>query len=363
MIRTLLFVLLSLLAFSSLSTLNAQPLKSKCAECLLPTARNSRDTVMDVQFRDKTLLSNCVSVKREMIEINGSKQQALRLRFLKPTGCSDTIVMAHQVEYISTGSLGLDGNPFTQQVLPAREFLSSLDTSDIPASFIELTGNLGYGGSDESSRAIGFGSIYYGGELLIAPFGTLLGRKFSLALGGVSFLEGGRMRIPVMGHLRYTLLGEAHYETVYEFVPSACQFGKSDDRHIEPGSGYTEVQSPTATDSTVYFYRKNSVVQDNFRPYLFVEGGVIFNSSFDGSGSEPSINPDEYGQYLLGGGIGLPFAGIFTASLGYRYMRLNLRTPCLTCPPGPNGNPDEFYVVNTNSVHSILLKLGVHIDW
>lgn len=363
MIRTLLIVLLSCLALHSLPSLKAQMLKSKCAECQLPATRSMRDTVMDIQFRDKTLLSNCVSVKREMIEINGNKQQALRLRFLKSSGCSDTTVMAHQVEYISTGSLGLDGNPFTIQVLPAREFLSSLDTSDIPANFIELTGNLGYGGNDESSRAIGFGSIYVGGELLVAPFGTLLGRKFSLALGGGAFLEGGRMRIPAIGHLRYTLLGEAHYETVYEFVPSACQFGATGDRHIEPGSGYTEVQSPTATDSTVYFYRKNSIVQDNFRPYLYAEGGIIFNHSFDGSGSEPSINANEYGQFLLGGGIGLPFAGIFTASLGYRYMRLNLRTPCLTCPPVPNGNPDEFFVVNTNSVHSILLKLGVHFDW
>ncbi|MBK9247517.1 MAG: hypothetical protein IPM69_05255 [Ignavibacteria bacterium] len=354
---------LSLLTVLTFHPISAQVLKSKCAECQLPTAHSISDTVMDVQFRDKTLLSNCVSVKREMIEINGSKQQALRLRFLKNSTCSDTIVMAHQVEYISTGSLGLDGNPFTLQVLPAREFLSTLDTNDIPASFVELTGNLGYGGSDESSRSIGFGSMYYGGELLIAPFGTFLGRKFSLALGGGAFLEGGRMRFPAIGHLRYTLLGEAHYETVYEFVPSACQFGTSDGKHIEPGSGYTEVQSPTVTDSSVYFYRKNSIVQDDFRPYLFVEGGVVFNSSFEGNGSKPSINPDDYGQFLLGGGIGLPFATIFTASLGYRYMRLNLRTPCLTCPPAPNGNPDEFYVVNTNSVHSILLKVGLHFDW
>lgn len=363
MTRPLRIVLFLFFALSSLPTLTAQVLKSKCAECPLPTSRTIRDTVMDVQFRDKTVLSNCVSVKREMMDINGSKQQALRLRFVRQTGCSDTVVLAHQVEYISTGSLGLDGNPFTLPVLPAREFLLSLDTSEIPASFIELTGNLGYGGSDESARKIGFGSIYYGGELLIAPFGTMLGRKFSLALGGGAFLEGGRLRFPLMAHLRYTLLGEAHYETVYEFVPSACQFGAPDDKRIDPGSGYTEVQSPGTTDSTVYYYPQNRIVQDNFRPFLFIEGGMIVNHSFEGSGSEPSINPDDYGQYLLGGGIGLPFANFFTASLGYRYMRLNLRTPCLTCPPAANGNPDEFYVVNTNSVHSILLKLGVHFDW
>lgn len=122
-------------------------------------------------------------LNREMIEVNGNKQQALRLRFLRGSSYSDTVVMAHQVEFITAGSLGLDGNPFTVPVLPAREFITNLTEADIPASFIELTGNLGYGGSDESARKIGFGSLYYGGELLVAPFGTLLGRKFSLALG------------------------------------------------------------------------------------------------------------------------------------------------------------------------------------
>ena len=341
----------------------AQLPKSKYAEGPLPGSRSVRDRVMDVQFRDKTLLPNCVSIKREMIEVNGNKQQALRLRFLRGSSYSDTVVMAHQVEFITAGSLGLDGNPFTVPVLPAREFITNLTEADIPASFIELTGNLGYGGSDESARKIGFGSLYYGGELLVAPFGTLLGRKFSLALGGGLFLEGGRMRFPVMGHLRYSLFGEAHNETKYEFVPNTCQFAKSGDAPLEPLSEFKEVQAATAVDSTVYFYRKNSVVQDKFRPFLFIEGGLIFNGSFEGSGKEPSINPDDYSQYLFGGGIGVPFASIFTASLGYRYMRLNLRTPCPTCPPQSTNNPDEYFIVNTNSIHSVILKLGLHFDW
>jgi hypothetical protein len=318
---------------------------------------------MDIQFRDKTLLPNCVSIKREMIEVNGNKQQALRLRFMRDNGCTDTVVMAHQVEFITTGSLALDGNPFTVPVLPAREFIYTSTESDIPSSFLELTGNLGYGGSDESSRKIGFGSIYYGGEVLVAPFGNLLGRKLSLALGGGLFLEGGRMRFPVIGHLRYSLFGEARTESVYEFMPNACQFAKTGDSPLEPRSTFTEVQSATAVDSTVYFYRKNSVIQDKFRPFLFVEGGFIFNGSFEGSGKSPSINPDDYSQYTFGGGVGLPFGSIFTASLGYRYMRLNLRTPCPTCPPQSTNNPDEYFIVNTNSVHSIILKLGLHFDW
>ncbi len=364
MYRQLLLVLIiSFVVCCAVSQSTAQAPKSKCAECALPGTRSIRDTIMDVQFRDKTLLANCVSIKREMVEINGNNQQALRLRFLRGNRCSDTVVMAHQVEFITNGSLGLDGNPFTVPVLPAREFIASSTEADIPASFVELTGNLGYGGADESSRKIGFGSIYYGGEVLVAPFGAMLGRKLSLAVGGGLFLEGGRMRFPVIGHLRYSLFGEPRTETIYEFMPGTCQFARSGDSPLEPSSNFKEVQSATAVDSTVYFYRKNSVVQDKFRPFLFIEGGLIFNGSFDGAGKNPSINPDDYGQYTLGGGIGLPIGSIITASLGYRYMRLNLRTPCPTCPPQSTSNPDDFFIVNTNAIHSIILKLGLHFDW
>lgn len=337
--------------------------KSKCADCILPGTKNIRDTIMDIQFRDKTILPNCVSIKREMIEVNGTQKQALRLRYLQGKSCADTVVMAHQVEFITTGSLALDGNPFTVPILPAREFISSNTTAEIPSSYLELTGNLGYGGSDESNRKIGFGSIFYGGEVLVAPFGSLLGKKLSLALGGGLFLESGRMRFPVLAHLRYSLFGEARTESKYEFMPSPCQFGKSGDSPLQPNSDFKEVQTSSDVDSTVYYYRKLSVVQDKLRPFIYVEGGLIFNGKFDGSGANPSINPDDYNQFMLGGGVGFPFGNIFTASLGYRYMRLNLRTPCLTCPPQSTTNPDEYFVVNTNKVHSIILKLGLRFDW
>jgi len=60
MYRQLLFVLVITFVACSVYQSTAQTPKSKCAECALPGTRNIRDTVMDVQFRDKTLLPNCV---------------------------------------------------------------------------------------------------------------------------------------------------------------------------------------------------------------------------------------------------------------------------------------------------------------
>ena len=114
-------------------------------------------------------------------------------------------------------------------------------------------------------------------------------------------------------------------------------------------------------DSTVYLVREKKMVSDGFRPFLFVEGGIILSAGFDGAGRNPSLNPDEYGEYFLGGGAGLPIADFLTISLAYRYLRLNLRTPCPTCPPELTGNPDNFFIQNTNRAHSVLLKFGVKV--
>jgi hypothetical protein len=334
----------------------AQRPSDDCHECSLPGARNQRDTLMDVNFRDQTILRNIISARRIIANVFGEDRQSLRLKLWRNGRCVDTTVAIDQVTAFSIGNLGIGGQPLVVPVYPSREFYRNATIGDLPTSFLEITALAGYGGSDKSKREIGFSSTYFGAEALVAPFGSFLGDKVSLALGGGLSFEGGRMRIPVQGHLRWTFMGAAHLESAQNFVPNACQFRLPGDPVLTPPQGnFTETPSPGERDSTVYYIREKVVVADRFRPFLFIEGGPVFDGKFDGAGRNPSLNPDEYGEYFAGGGIGTPLFDWGTISLAYRYMRLNLRTPCPAC--------EEKFVVNTNRVQSVLLKLGLHFPF
>jgi hypothetical protein len=114
----------------------------------------------------------------------------------------------------------------------------------------------------------------------------------------------------------------------------------------------------TEVDSSIYYFLDRQIIVTGLRAFVFGEGGIIFNGGFEGAGSEPSLNKEEYSQYYVGGGMGLPLFDWATISLAYRFMRLNVRTPCAYCPP-----PTDFYVVNTASVHSLWLKFGLRWEW
>jgi len=116
-------------------------------------------------------------------------------------------------------------------------------------------------------------------------------------------------------------------------------------------------------DSASYVVVEDSTVIEDQGLHAWIEGGPMFNGGFDGAGRSPSVNADDYGQYVLGAGVGLPFADIFFVGLGYRFMRLNVRTPCEVCPPPLGGGDDKYFVTNTTEVHSVVLKLGVHLPW
>jgi len=315
---------------------------------------------MDVIFRNGPPLRHCLSATRTTVDVFGQREQGLRLTYRSGTTCVDTTVRIQDVQAFSMAGIGIGGQPLLVPVYPAREFYRETGVTGVTPGLFEITGLIGYGGRDESTREAGFDNVYYGAEALISPFDLANGLK--LAVGGGIFLERGRTRFPVQGHLRWEFLGSKHLETSEDFVPGPCRFRlPTEPPEPSPGDDYIETGLDGVRDSTVYLVRRKTVTENAFRPFLFIEGGLIFSAGFDGAGRNPSLNPDEYGEYFLGVGAGLPLWDPLTLSLAYRYMRLNLRTPCPTCPPDVTNDPDRYFIVNTNKAHTILLKLGVRL--
>jgi hypothetical protein len=326
-----------------------------CHECP-PPAEIAKRGVMDLNFENGTSLENCTSIKRTIVQRYDKDIQALDVHYLKNGKCLDTIVEINHVTKISYGGLGLGGNPIDAPVYPAREFYKNSGNIDPNPNFYSLTPFIGYGGKDTTSRKIGFASTYYGVELLIAPFGTMLGERLALALAGAALIEGGRFRIPLGANLRWTFLGTSHVEQENKIIPSPCKFSFSGDRSDTTLSDdYVEVPSDKKSDQNVFYLHERKLIKDTFRPFIYAEGGAILNGSFEGAGKEPSVNTDEYAQYYAAIGGGVPLFDFLVVSLGYRYMRLNLRTPCAVCP-------GDFFVQNTNVSHSVLLKIGLNIQ-
>jgi hypothetical protein len=328
--------------------------KNPCRDCPLPGARSARDTVMDVSFADRTVTHNVLSAKRATRPLFGRWEQLVALKPARGNSCADTIVPVRNIASFSFGSIGIGGQTLAMPVLPAREFIRDDVPPDIPANFLEFTGNIGFAGADESARRIGVTDLYFGGEALVAPFGNMLGDDLAFALGAGVLAENKRLRIPVIAHLRYTFLGSPRIEERSRYLPDACSFGLPGDAPLPAPGGYTELAGGER-DSTVQLLHEKALVRDDFRPFLFAEAGPIFHTGFEGAGDDPSLNPDDYGEYFFGAGVGAPLADLLTVSLGYRFMRLNLRTPCPACA--------DTMILNTDIVHSILLKLGLRFDW
>lgn len=345
--------LLAWLCFTASDVLaQTSPSNSPCVPCEIPCGVSERDTVFDVRLSDGRVLQNYRSVMRDLTSDFSGKQQAVRLFAWKNGQCDDTLIPATAISAVSMGGLGSKGSPLVIPLFPARE-LYRVSADKVPTSFIEVSAFTGYGGEDTSSREVGFASVYQGLQVLVAPFGDFLGEKTQLALGAEALFEGSRLRIPVIGHLRYTLSGEDRLVDSVKYYPSNCALQCPMGTPIQsPDVGLSELVTSGRKDSSVYLIRDRTIERSAFKPFIYAEGAYIFNPSFDGAGPDPSVNPDDYGQYHLGAGFGLPFLEYFTASLGYRYMRLNLRTPCEGC--------NDRFILNTNETHSVLLKVGAH---
>jgi hypothetical protein len=345
------FLFASKTAIAQQSTAGAT---DECRECP-PPADIAKRGVMDLIFDNGTSLENCTSIKRTIIRRYDKDIQALDVHYQKDGKCVDTILEINHVTKISYGGLGLGGNPIEAPVFPAREFYRNTGDIESSPNFYLLTPFIGYGGKDTTIRKIGFSDVYYGIELIIAPFGRMLGERLALGLAGSALFEGGRFRIPLGANLRWTFLGTSHVEQQNGMIPSPCKFSFSGDRSDTTlPAEYVEVPSDKKNDPNVYYIHEKQLIKDTFRPFIYLEGGIILNGSFDGAGKDPSVNNSEYGQYYAGIGGGLPLFNWLVVSLGYRYMRLNLRTPCAVCPA-------DIFVQNTNVSHSVLFKVGLNI--
>ncbi len=329
-----------------------------CQDCPLPRHDRGADTAVYVLLRDRIRIEQCRSIVRTFLA--DGITQAVRIQFLRGNVCRDTIVPITSILEAGTVGLGLDGQPRIIPILPVREYERRHRPPDPSARFVELCGIGGVAGKDTSIRRIGSAQLFPAVEAIIAPFGTLLGKRWSLGILAAASSDGQRWRIPLGGHLRYWFAPQGELERTASYRPDSCTF--NDALTYIPGDDYRERATPyQRTDPSAAYVVDYQERSSGWQPFLFAEVGTLLDTDFPGAGSEPSLNPDEYQQWFIGGGVGTTAWHWLTLSIAYRYQRLNVRTPCALCPPS-SALPDN-YVVNTARVHAVMLKIGLHIRY
>jgi hypothetical protein len=185
-----------------------------------------------------------------------------------------------------------------------------------------------------------------------------MGNRWSFGLQAAASSDGSRWRFPLGVHLRYWFAPQGELVQIARYRPDSCTFNAS--TPFVASDDYRERYLPyQRLDSSTAYVADYIEQRSGWQPFVFVEGGGMLNSGFSGAGRSPSLNPEEHNQWFAGGGIGTTAWHWLALSIAYRYQRLNVRTPCAFCPPTPD-QPDN-YVVNTAHVHSVILKLGIHV--
>lgn len=341
-----------------LATSNVYGAADTCAPCSFPCKRSEQET-FTIRLRGgrPDPAHAYSSVVRDTLHLGNEIFQALRFQRRVADSCSDTVIIASHVSDVVLGRTLGKVPPLYVPIHPVPEYQVTR-IPDRPTSFLEIGPWAGYAGADSSVvPRIGFNNAFGGIEALIAPFGSLLGEKLQLGIGGGAMFEGGRTRIPVMAHLRYTFSTPTTREAI-RYVPGPCTFdcGRPQSAQLLPVDGERiPLPGPEVVDSTAALIRTTEVVLPTFAPYIFAEGAYVFNGNFEGRGPEPSVNVEEYGQYMMSLGVGIPVIWRIHAQLAYRYARLNLRTPCESC--------NELFIVNTNSVHAVMMRFVLHWGW
>lgn len=326
-----------------------------CRDCPLPQGASREDTVLYVLLRGRERIENVRSLVRSFLP--GSVVQAVRVQFLRGGICQDTLVPITSIIEAGTVGLGLDGQPRVIPILPVRQYERREQPPQPRASFIELMALGGATGKDTSRRRIGSSQIFPAFEAIVAPLGTLLAKRWSLGILAGAMSDGSRWRLPLGAHLRYWFSPQGEIERRATYRPDSCTFNEY--TPLVLGDDYREQPTPYQRfDPSAVYVVDYTERRSGWQPFLFVEGGTLLNTEFEGAGREPSLNPDEYGQWFMGGGVGTTAWNFLVLSVAYRYQRLNVRTPCALCPPGTD--MPYNYVVNTAELHSLLLKLGFH---
>lgn len=329
-----------------------------CAPCVFPCKRSEQETFTIRLRGGRPDPSHAYSsVLRDTLHLGNEIFQALRFHRRLADSCNDTLIIASHVSDVVLGRTLGKVPPLYVPIHPVPEYQVTR-MPDRQTSFLEIGPWAGYAGADSSVvPRIGFNNVFGGIEALIAPFGSLLGEKLQLGIGGGALFEGGRTRIPVMAQLRYTFSTPSTREAV-TYVPGPCTFdcGRQQIPLLLPQDAERiPLPGPDVVDSTAALIRTTEVVMPTIAPYLFAEGGYVFNGNFEGRGPEPSVNAEDYGQYMISVGVGIPVIWRIHAQMAYRYSRLNLRTPCESC--------SDLFVVNTNSVHAVMVRFVLHWGW
>lgn len=354
------FLIIFLFGIANAITCISQP-ANPCTDCPLPRHPQSKATPsgdkLIITFKNNQRpIYGMNSIKRSTIKRFDRLLQSITIKRVVNGICTDTVIVLDEVEEIRAVGLGMGGQTLVIPVYSAREFFMPEQHKSSLYRFVEVSSNIGfYGTSKERNEIVGFSSPIFGFSGAIAPFGNALGNDVQLLLGGGIFFENGRMRIPITSQLRFVFLGNLYEEEFNEYRPNACKFGITGEKKAEIEPNVIEVPQPYKQDSTVYFVKKTRIIKDEYRPYFFIEGGPIFNGSFDGNGSSPSLNSENYSQYTFAAGLGLTLLDNINVSLGYRLMRLNLRLPCIAC--------QESYVVNTNLAQGIFMSVGMFFNY
>jgi hypothetical protein len=326
-----------------------------CRDCPLPATTSSSGAPFYVLLRDRVRIENVQSLVRSFLP--DGITQAVRIQYVVGMTCRDTLVPTTSILEAGTVGLGLDNHPRIILILPVRQFERRVRPPDPSASFVEAAIIGGVTGKDTSIRRIGSSQLFPSLEAIVAPFETMLGKRwaFGFLVGAIS--DGTRWRIPFGGHLRYWFSPQGEIFRSGGYRPDSCTFNER--TRIVFGDDYREQLTPyVELDSSAAFvvdYTQRSI---GWQPFLFLEGGTLFNTDFPGAGKDPSLNPEDYQQWFLGAGAGITPWKWLVLSIAYRYQRLNVRTPCAVCPPSVDA-PDS-YIVNTARLHSLLFKIGVH---
>jgi len=360
-----------LFLFFSISCLQAQndSLKSalkqsinKCKTCEPPSSiLNSqyfkKYNTFDIRLSNGNYIYNVISASRELIDTNGIPfQEFIRINYNRNDSCISEIFEVTDVKEFSLGDIGSGGQPITMPIKPARFFQKKQDKITPPNHHFYLQALLGYAGAydNPNQRNVGFESMYYGGGLKY-----LYGNRAKIGINAEVILENGRARMPLGLEGRFTFWGgQKVVKSNNSFFPSKCQFYQDGDKIVSPND---EIQSSEEFykhlkrnindhDESVYYTEAESIKTDPLRLFVYGEGGSFFDLFDEGQGKNPSLNPEEFGQYYFGAGFGAEFINNLDLMIGMRYMRLNLRTPCEEC--------DNLFIVNTNEAFSLLVKLS-----
>lgn len=335
---------------------------TKCKTCeapenILKSEYFKKYNTFDIRLSNGTYIYNVVSIARELIDTNGIPfQEFIRINYNRNDSCISEIFEATDVIEFSLGDLGSGGQPITMPIKPARFFQKKQEKITPPNHHYYLQALAGYAGTydNPNNRDVGFDALYYGAGLKY-----LYGNRTKIGINAEVILENGRARMPLGLEGRFTFWGgQKVVKSNNSFFPSKCQFGTVGEKSISPNDEINssedfykhQKRNISDFDETVYYTEAESIKTDPLRLFVYGEGGTFFDLFDEGQGKNPSLNPEEFGQYYYGAGLGAEFINNLDLMLGMRFMRLNLRTPCEEC--------NNLFITNTNEAFSFLVKLS-----